>query len=148
MPNPIVAVPADLWDNIKLFISDTIDSTSPHSLREMLESANGIDVPKLDDESEHRRERIIEILGDSIPWVRQGEVEIDRNARISEGGANGCYVSGWVWCDFAGTEFDKSCASCGEVEDDISNRKDSLCEPCQTARIEESTVKEVSIDED
>lgn len=110
MPIATVTVPADLWDNIKLFVADTVNNTSPRSLREMLEEANGIDTPKPDEESENRRARIIEIA-EGIPWVRQGEVEIASDACISEGSANGCYVSGWVWCDFTDTELDKRSAT-------------------------------------
>jgi hypothetical protein len=39
-------------------------------------------------------------------------VEIDDTDLLSEGNDNGCYVQAWVWCDFAGTRFDK------EKEDD------------------------------
>ncbi len=37
----------------------------------------------------------------------EGAVEIDNNAQLSEGNDNGCYVSAWVWVDFAGTGYDK-----------------------------------------
>jgi len=35
------------------------------------------------------------------------ELEVDGDARISEGDDNGCFVAAWVWVDFSGTEFDK-----------------------------------------
>ena len=38
---------------------------------------------------------------------KDGEIEIDCSARLSEGGDNGCYVSAWVWVDFTDTPFDK-----------------------------------------
>lgn len=38
----------------------------------------------------------------------EGVLEIDRSASVSEGGENGAYVAAWVWCDFTGTDFDKS----------------------------------------
>lgn len=40
-------------------------------------------------------------------YHRDGEVEVDDGAKLSEGDDNGCYVAAWVWVDFAGTEFDK-----------------------------------------
>jgi len=42
---------------------------------------------------------------------REGEVEIDLNARLSEGDDNGTYVQAWVWVPFEGTEFDKARAT-------------------------------------
>ena len=36
-----------------------------------------------------------------------GACEIDRNAKLSEGIDNGCWVQAWVWVDFAGTPYDK-----------------------------------------
>lgn len=110
MHSTTVAVPSDLWDNIKLRVSDAVTGKSPFIpqdiLQEMLECMNGVDVSKLDDESEKRRARIIEIA-EGMPWVQQGEVEIGNDARVSEGSDNGCYVSGWVWCDFTDTALDK-----------------------------------------
>jgi hypothetical protein len=38
---------------------------------------------------------------------RDGEVEIDENAVVSEGDDNGAYVQAWVWVDFSGTPLDK-----------------------------------------
>lgn len=38
----------------------------------------------------------------------EGEIEIDGNAKLSEGDENGCYVQAWVWVGFAETPFDKS----------------------------------------
>jgi len=49
-----------------------------------------------------------------------GEVEIDDNALLSEGGDNGAYVAAWVWCDFSGTPFDKEEESEEENEDEQS----------------------------
>lgn len=37
----------------------------------------------------------------------EGEVEVDDDAKLSEGEDNGCYVQAWVWVDFAGTRWDK-----------------------------------------
>ena len=37
----------------------------------------------------------------------EGEVEIDDDARLSEGDDNGCYVAAWLWVDFGETKFDK-----------------------------------------
>ena len=55
-------------------------------------------------ESEERRFEIIELAREQ----RQEEgLEIDNDARISEGNDNGCYVAAWVWADFAESKFDK-----------------------------------------
>ena len=34
-------------------------------------------------------------------------IEIDDDAKVSEGDDNGCYVQAWVWVDFSNTAFDK-----------------------------------------
>jgi len=38
---------------------------------------------------------------------KEGELEIDSDAKVSEGDDNGAYVQAWVWVSFADTEFDK-----------------------------------------
>lgn len=39
--------------------------------------------------------------------VKDGELEMDLKAKISQGGDNGCYVQCWLWVDYAGTKWDK-----------------------------------------
>ena len=56
-------------------------------------------------ESEERRFEIIDLAREQRQ--EEGFVEIDDDARLSEGNDNGCYVAAWVWFDFAGTKFDK-----------------------------------------
>lgn len=55
--------------------------------------------------AEARRKAIVAMAFDI--HVRDGEVEVDDNAVVSEGEDNGAYVQAWVWVDFARTEFDK-----------------------------------------
>ena len=40
-------------------------------------------------------------------FEREGELEIDNNAVVSDGDDNGAYVQAWVWVPFDGTELDK-----------------------------------------
>lgn len=35
------------------------------------------------------------------------ELEIDDDAKLSEGDDNGCWVQAWMWVDFTGTPLDK-----------------------------------------
>ncbi len=51
--------------------------------------------------------RFIANDGGTEATLRDGELELDDNAVISEGEDNGAYVMAWIWVDFAGTEFDK-----------------------------------------
>jgi hypothetical protein len=37
----------------------------------------------------------------------EGSVEVDDDAKVSEGYDNGAYVQAWVWVDFADTDLDK-----------------------------------------
>ena len=59
---------------------------------------------RIDDEE--RRFEIIELAREQ--HQKEGELEIDDDARVSEGNDNGCYVGAWVWLDFANTKFDKA----------------------------------------
>lgn len=74
--------------------------------RKVLAEAQAVELPNSSEEAEARRLRIIELAEDAN-YIRPGEVEIDSDAILSEGEANGCYVSAWAWCDFSDTEFDK-----------------------------------------
>lgn len=56
-------------------------------------------------ESEDRRFEIIELAREQRQ--QEGLVEIDDEAKLSEGNDNGCYVGAWVWTDFSGTKLDK-----------------------------------------
>lgn len=52
------------------------------------------------------REKKIRQLADSTHG-RDGEIEFDDDAKVSESEDNGAYVQAWVWVSFSGTEFDK-----------------------------------------
>ena len=65
-------------------------------------------------ESEERRFEIIELAREQRQ--EEGLVEIDDDARLSEGNDNGCYVAAWVWADFADTKFDKEMEEKSENE--------------------------------
>lgn len=54
---------------------------------------------------ERRRQKIVAKAQQA--YHREGEVEVDDGAELSEGEDNGTYVQAWVWVSFAGTEFDK-----------------------------------------
>ncbi len=56
-------------------------------------------------QAESRRLEIIALA--SKQCHTEGQVEIDDDARLSEGNDNGCYVQASVWVDFAGTKFEK-----------------------------------------
>jgi hypothetical protein len=39
--------------------------------------------------------------------LRDGELELDKGAVISEGDDNGAYIQTWMWVPFEGTVLDK-----------------------------------------
>ena len=53
---------------------------------------------------EKRRHDIL-TLADQLE--REGELEFDESAVVSEGDDNGAYVQAWVWVSFEGTHLDK-----------------------------------------
>lgn len=56
-------------------------------------------------EAEGRRRAIIKLAKSTIE--KEGKLEIDSDAELSEGSDNGCYVQAWAWLPFTQTEFDK-----------------------------------------
>ena len=52
-----------------------------------------------------RREQIVEMAQESLG--REGAIEFDDDAVVSEGSDNGAYVEGWIWLSFSGTPLDK-----------------------------------------
>ena len=56
-------------------------------------------------DEEERRFEIIDLAREHLQ--KEGELEIDDDARVSEGRDNGCYVGCWAWLDFSGTKFNK-----------------------------------------
>lgn len=58
--------------------------------------------------AERRRQEIVDMAKEI--YHKDGEVEVDDNAKLSEsgpGGDNGCYVQAWVWVGFEATKFSK-----------------------------------------
>ena len=53
-----------------------------------------------------RTKDIIKMAKDQ--YQSEGYVEVDSNAKLSEGDDNGTYVQAWVWVCFAGTKYDKN----------------------------------------
>lgn len=66
----------------------------------------GVNVTVGDTTFDHERdEQIREMASDE--YHRDGELEIDDGAIISEGDDNGAYVMAWRWVDFGDTALDK-----------------------------------------
>jgi len=73
---------------------------------ELLEAAGVPEsIAETSDRSESERKEIIALARKE--HQRDGECEIDSDAKLSEGGDNGTYVQAWVWVSFEGTKFDK-----------------------------------------
>jgi hypothetical protein len=53
-----------------------------------------------------RRAMILEMAKDRFPSDGDG-VEVDSNAKLSEGNDNGTYVAAWIWVDFSNTKLCK-----------------------------------------
>jgi hypothetical protein len=70
----------------------------PTALRSAIEAAE----KHLDDP---RREQIVEMAIGTL--AREGAIEFDDDAIVSEGSDNGAYVEGWIWLSFSGTPLDK-----------------------------------------
>ncbi len=54
------------------------------------------------------RNREIRKLASESPKLKEGELELDSNAKVSEGHDNGAYVQVWMWVPFDGTALDKN----------------------------------------
>ena len=84
--------------------ADAIDAVKGHE-RQIQELAEVIDTVE-EREPNHERWLAIRALA-THQWHKDGEIEIDDGAPISEGDDNGAYVQAWVWTDFSGTACDK-----------------------------------------
>jgi hypothetical protein len=51
------------------------------------------------------RQKILELA--RVTLAREGELEFDDDAIVSEGNDNGAYLQAWAWVDFGGTTLDK-----------------------------------------
>lgn len=76
-------------------------TNQPHAMPTTPET----DTMKAAREAEERRRSIIKLAKKTIE--KEGSLEIDSDAEISEGDDNGAYVQAWVWLPFDNTEFDK-----------------------------------------
>jgi hypothetical protein len=56
-------------------------------------------------------------------FEKEGELELDANAKISEGDDNGAYVQMWRWVEFGNTELCKGEGS-GQEGQDVGDHKD------------------------
>ncbi len=63
-----------------------------------------------------RRRAILELT--SSKFEKEGELELDYTAKISEGDDNGAYVQMWQWVPFDNTELCKGEGSAHEGEED------------------------------
>lgn len=63
-------------------------------------------IKKLENPKKSKRDiEIVELARDTIE--KEGEIEFDDDAKVSEDDDNGAYVQAWVWVSFSGTKFDK-----------------------------------------
>lgn len=53
-----------------------------------------------------RKQNILELASQML-LLRDGELELDSDAKVSEGDDNGAYVQTWMWVPFEGTKLDK-----------------------------------------
>ena len=86
--------------------------TKGETIQDLLKCNQAFDSPPDDGrckgchaQADDRRLVIIELARNE--HRRDGELEIDDNAQLSEGSDNGCYVQAWVWVSFAATECDR-----------------------------------------
>lgn len=57
------------------------------------------------DKPNEREKQIVELARDTL--TKEGSLEIDDDAKVSEGNDNGAYVQAWVWVSFANTPLNK-----------------------------------------
>lgn len=84
--------------------------------------------------NERYREKVRE-----MPSVKDGEVEVDDDARVSRnderGGDNGAYVQVWMWVPDDGTGAEQevvvvTCPECGENDADPREEGGYVCNAC------------------
>lgn len=92
-------------------------TTTVHPSEDPMSVAAVIGLPTVEQsETETRNAAIRQMAKDE--WNKDGEIEIDDGAVVSEGDDNGAYVAAWVWVGFGGTELDKDryqCQNCSKT---------------------------------
>lgn len=68
----------------------------------------------LEGSTPEQRERLARIREMAREHEREGDLELDDEAVVSEGDDNGAYVQMWKWIDFSGTELCKDPESCDQ----------------------------------
>lgn len=53
------------------------------------------------------KQKILELASED-PRLKDGDLELDNGAKVSEGDDNGAYVQVWMWVPFEGTKLDKN----------------------------------------
>lgn len=77
-----------------------------NGLLDQLETALEHGVPSEDEDDSDPTDEQIYDLAHASGTLRDGELEMDPDAKISRGDANGAYVQTWLWVSFDGTPFD------------------------------------------
>lgn len=65
---------------------------------------------------------------------RDGELEVDENALVSEGGDTGAYVMAWIWVPNHDAGI---CDECGATNADDGEGYDGLCGDCADKKLNE-----------
>jgi hypothetical protein len=58
------------------------------------------------EDDEDRNKEIYEVASGD-PRLKDGDLELDNGAKVSEGDENGAYIQVWMWVSFEGTKLDK-----------------------------------------
>lgn len=100
------------WPAVRAEIAFPADAQD-HPINKLVELMSevikyfGYEAPEQPEDKDSLRESAIRKHAEDLGVFREGDLEMDDNAMISEGDDNGCYVQVWKWVDFNGTEFDK-----------------------------------------
>jgi hypothetical protein len=59
------------------------------------------------EDDEDRQQEIYKVASED-PRLKDGDLELDNGAKVSEGDDNGAYIQVWMWVSFEGTKLDKN----------------------------------------
>lgn len=93
-----------------------------------MDSKSMFPVPCTCDKVHDEREDRIRALAIRL-HEKEGDLEIDGGAVVSEGEDNGAYVQCWKWVDFAGTELDRECNECSTSQGELDEH--GICSQCR-----------------
>lgn len=141
-PDPLLTHLAEELEAIRQALQQDNPGRADWLARKATERITAHQAPAKPAETEDLKARRLAIIDLADEQHASEDIDVDADARLSEGDDNGCYVSAWLWVNFSGTPFDKEPEEEEEDQDELPECTactDGSCPWCQ-AEIQASSI--------